>query len=610
MPGSHTSAATPSRIGGRQQDEQHDASPPAVRPGPGSAPSARPSWSSASAGLAVSTTTSSALPSRRRGQVGDSRRPHVGVGSAAPASVVRRARRALGPQNRTARPRTPSSSTRGEPRDARRRRAPAPASATGPAPSATGSRQLGYWSTVPGRLGWRRSPTASPKAARTTPAGRGRRARRAWPAARPRRPPRAAPRPRASPAAPRARPRTRSRSCSTGIPSWPSSSRTRTCSSARKPAAVGRSCVVTLRHRQRAPLAGGTARAAVLVVSVSNHSTALPSTPARSSVVRTRSSTVPRSSPTTSAPARAGLQREHPDHRVGVVRDVGAVRGGRPGRDPPEPEQPHDVVDPQPAGVPEHPPHQLAVRRVASSRSRSGRHGGSPQSWPCWLKESGGAPTVVASARASCRAQASAPAGVDADREVVHDADRHAAPRPRATAASCSSTSSCTQHQNATRSASSSRAAGDRRGVRPAQPLGPVLPAGAVPLGERAEQREVGRARRPSSARKAASASSRCSGQSSSSAASLAVHAGSRVDPLRVGRRAQRGDPVAQVVAAPRVLGDVLDAQPQRRAEPPARRGVRRGVERRHRRLGVQRVGEHDAAALAAVRVTTVRRSA
>ena len=52
--------------------------------------------------------------------------------------------------------------------------------------------------------------------------------------------------------------------------------------------------------------------------------------------------------------------------------------------------------------------------------SRSGRHGGSPQSWPCWLNASGGAPIRTPSASTSCSAQPSAPSRVAADGQVVH----------------------------------------------------------------------------------------------------------------------------------------------------------------------------------------------
>ena len=88
------------------------------------------------------------------------------------------------------------------------------------------------------------------------------------------------------------------------------------------PAAVGRSCVVTVASVAARQVAGGRNAPSS---SVSNHSTALPSTPVASSASRTRSSTVPRSSHTTTSTGPRGLEGQHGEQGVGVVGDVGAV---------------------------------------------------------------------------------------------------------------------------------------------------------------------------------------------------------------------------------------------------------------------------------------------
>ena len=82
----------------------------------------------------------------------------------------------------------------------------------------------------------------------------------------------------------------------------------------------------------------------------------------------------------------------------------------------------------------------------ARSASRSGRHGGWFQSWPVWLNASGGAPTVMPRANTSCRRPGVGAVRMHADREVVHDAQRHARPDAAACApASCSSSTHCSQ---------------------------------------------------------------------------------------------------------------------------------------------------------------------
>ena len=67
-------------------------------------------------------------------------------------------------------------------------------------------------------------------------------------------------------------------------------------------------------------------------------------------------------------PGARGLQGQYREHRLGVVADVRPLRGRLPLRDPPEPEQAHDVVDAQGARVAEEGAQEAAVGGVAGRR--------------------------------------------------------------------------------------------------------------------------------------------------------------------------------------------------------------------------------------------------
>ena len=119
------------------------------------------------------------------------------------------------------------------------------------------------------------------------------------------------------------------------------------------------------------------------------------------------------------------LEGEHADQRLVVVADVGALVGRAAGGDPPEPEQADDVVDPDPAGVPEHGADQVAERLVAEL--------GEPVRPPRRLAPVLAELVVGVRRRAdldALRVDVLQPprvgaAGVHADREVVHDAEPH-----------------------------------------------------------------------------------------------------------------------------------------------------------------------------------------
>jgi hypothetical protein len=124
-------------------------------------------------------------------------------------------------------------------------------------------------------------------------------------------------------------------------------------------------------------------------------------------------------------PGALRLEAQDPDQRLVVVADVGSRVGARGSRDPPEPEQPDDVVDPDRARVPQHGAQQVAVRGIA----RPGESLRVPRRLRPVLtllvvhvrwRPDGHAAGEHVAVRPRVRA-----VRVHAHREVVHDADRH-----------------------------------------------------------------------------------------------------------------------------------------------------------------------------------------
>ena len=121
-----------------------------------------------------------------------------------------------------------------------------------------------------------------------------------------------------------------------------------------------------------------------------------------------------------------GLEQGDADHGLVVVADVGAlVRPHAPG-DPPQAEQPDDVVHAQRTGVAQHRAHHVAQRRVGGLR----QVGGAPRRLGPVLAE------LVVHVRRGADLDARGegvrvaphvgPVGVDADGQVVHDPQAHA----------------------------------------------------------------------------------------------------------------------------------------------------------------------------------------
>ena len=287
-----------------------------------------------------------------------------------------------------------------------------------------------------------------------------------------------------------------------------------------------------------------------------------------------------------------------PEHRVGVVGDVGAVRRRAAVRHPPEPKKPENMVDSQPAAAAQHRPHHLAQRREAGL----GQPVGPPRRQAPVLALLVETVRRCADAEAGRQLALQRPrigaAGIDPDGKVVHDADAHAAFR--------------------------------RRLLRRVQLLGAAVLQPAVkrhPRGELATaprrprhraDPEAPRGQRRQSA-PCRSASAHHSAKSSSARAVFGLRprldvsekqlqrSGFRrpdlvaIDALAhrdAGAQARRRVPVPR--GGGRVLGQQLGAQVQRRAEPPRGREVRRVLDRRDGSDGVQRVHQQQPGSLAA----------
>ena len=119
------------------------------------------------------------------------------------------------------------------------------------------------------------------------------------------------------------------------------------------------------------------------------------------------------------------LEREHPDHGLVVVPHVRAGRRAELRRDPPQPEEPDDVVDAQGTGVPQQGADHVAQGGVA----RPGERIGQPRRLVPVL------PQLVVHVRRGSHEHALGvrvtqgpgirPLRVHAHRKVVHDADAH-----------------------------------------------------------------------------------------------------------------------------------------------------------------------------------------
>ena len=194
------------------------------------------------------------------------------------------------------------------------------------------------------------------------------------------------------------------------------------------------------------------------------------------------------------------LQRQHADQRLVVVAHVGARLRRLPGRDPPQPEQPEDVIHPDPAGMPQH-RGQHAAGTAGSPPRPAGRAataaGSSPGRSGC--SASGGAPTVTPCAKVVLQPPDVGAVRMHPDREVVHDAQPHpGADRRGLRAGSCSSSTHCSQRWKSTRR----RAAPGTRPppARPGACSSPGQPRESLPCVS-ASAHQAAKSRRPAPSR-------------------------------------------------------------------------------------------------------------
>ena len=310
------------------------------------------------------------------------------------------------------------------------------------------------------------------------------------------------------------------------------------------------------------------------------------------------------------------LQRQHADHRLVVVAHVGALGRRAALRDPPEPEQPDDVVDADPAGVPQHGRDQVAERRVAE------------------LLEPVRAPRRLAPVLADLVERVRRCADLDAARRTSTAAATRRrrrgarrrrgrawcpAPCRRSTALawacwSCSSSTHCSQDSKSTSAAVRGGERGHGRGVdvlqrRRASPGSRCRAPAAITL-QVAKSRSASPCRARNAAEVELAAGAARGGVHDPQRRPLGGPGGVPVDDVgvvelvraRSAARASTGRAVGGRQLG--VLGDPLDAQVERVEEPPGGGQVRRRLERRDRLGGVQRVDQQVVGAQLARRTT------
>ena len=119
------------------------------------------------------------------------------------------------------------------------------------------------------------------------------------------------------------------------------------------------------------------------------------------------------------------FEQDHSEHRLRVVGHERALRGGPARGDPPQPEQAHDVVDPQTPGVPQGASYDVAQRVVAELGEAVRAPGRQPPVLALLVEQVGrGADRGRQRERVLQRPRVRA-TGVDPHREVVDHPDGH-----------------------------------------------------------------------------------------------------------------------------------------------------------------------------------------
>ena len=320
-----------------------------------------------------------------------------------------------------------------------------------------------------------------------------------------------------------------------------------------------------------------------------NHSTDEPRMLRSTSASVTSRSTVPEVLADHQRAGRPRLEREHGEHDVGVVVHVGAAVRGLAGRHPPQSPQPGDVVDAQPVRVPQLGPQQVAVGGVAG--------GVQPVRAPrrqapvlALLAERVRRRTDVHAHREDVlqRPRRRPPPGPSRRRGRARRAPRPPAPTPR-TAASW--LLHLVLQPRVERHARTPAPCARRR---PRAPPGAAAPRATGSTGPRTARRARRRSR-TATGRPPAPVGLGPSGRVPQQLARRPLGRPDPVvlDPVADGVRTQHVHLGADGLVGGAVGVEVGHAQRERRREPPARRGVGRGLHRRHRRDRVQRVEQH-----------------
>ena len=191
--------------------------------------------------------------------------------------------------------------------------------------------------------------------------------------------------------------------------------------------------------------------------------------------------------------ARAlGLERQDAEHGLVVVVDIGALGGPVALRDPPQPEQTHDVVDPDAARVAEDPAQHLPPRAVAGLRQTERMPRRLAPVLALLVVHVGGGTHGDAAGQGPVQRPGIGPVLGHAHGQVMHHADRHARRDRRVLSAGQLLVEQPLQPDVEVDAALQARAGLD--GVRRVRTGGLVLPQRRVLadlLADRAPQREV-----------------------------------------------------------------------------------------------------------------------
>ena len=125
------------------------------------------------------------------------------------------------------------------------------------------------------------------------------------------------------------------------------------------------------------------------------------------------------------------LECQDAEQGVVVVADVGASRGTHAVGNPPQPEEPEDVVDAEATGVPQNCPQHVAIRLIAGCRESAGMPGRLIPTLPLLIEPVGRCSDGRAGGQHVTEHPGIGTVAIDADGEIGDDPDTHARRRSR-----------------------------------------------------------------------------------------------------------------------------------------------------------------------------------